>query len=33
MTDRLEIKAQLAVTEAGEITGLAWPFGSADRQA
>ncbi|ETD84173.1 phage major capsid protein [Rhodobacter capsulatus] len=31
MTDRLEIKAQLAVTEAGEITGLAWPFGSADR--
>ena len=31
MTDRLEIKAQLAVTEAGEITGIAWPFGSADR--
>ncbi|SIS57047.1 phage major capsid protein [Phaeovulum vinaykumarii] len=31
MTDRLEIKAQLAASEAGEITGLAWPFGSADR--
>jgi len=31
MTGRLEIKAQLAVSDAGEITGLAWPFGSADR--
>ena len=34
MTDtsgKLEIKADLAVTEAGEITGIAWPFGSADR--
>lgn len=31
MTDRLEIKAALAVSEAGEITGTAWPFGSADR--
>jgi HK97 family phage prohead protease len=31
-TDKtLEIKADLAVTEAGEITGIAWPFGSADR--
>ncbi|MCA0996299.1 phage major capsid protein [Alloyangia pacifica] len=31
MTDRLEIKAALSVTDTGEITGLAWPFGSADR--
>ncbi len=31
MTDRIEIKAALSVSEAGEITGLAWPFGSADR--
>lgn len=31
MTDRLEIKAALAVSDAGEITGTAWPFGSADR--
>ncbi|SOC23597.1 phage major capsid protein, partial [Rhodobacter maris] len=31
MRDRLEVKAELAVSEAGEITGLAWPFGSADR--
>lgn len=31
MADRLEIKAALSVTDAGEITGLAWPFGSADR--
>lgn len=31
MNDRLEIKADLSVTDAGEITGLAWPFGSADR--
>ncbi|PCD76226.1 phage major capsid protein [Pseudothioclava arenosa] len=31
MTDRLEIKADLSVTDAGEITGIAWPFGSADR--
>jgi uncharacterized protein len=30
MTDRLEIKATLAVTDEGEITGNAWPFGSAD---
>jgi len=29
--DRLEIKADLSVTDAGEITGVAWPFGSADR--
>lgn len=29
--DRIEIKAQLAVDDAGEITGLAWPFGSPDR--
>ncbi|MCC0075186.1 MAG: phage major capsid protein [Rhodobacter sp.] len=31
MTERLEIKAQLAVTDEGEITGTAWPFGSPDR--
>jgi HK97 family phage major capsid protein/HK97 family phage prohead protease len=31
MTDRLEVKAALAVTDAGEITGTAWPFGSPDR--
>ncbi|PJF10782.1 phage major capsid protein [Pseudorhodobacter sp. MZDSW-24AT] len=31
MTDRLEFKATLSVTDAGEITGLAWPFGSPDR--
>ncbi|MGV6804081.1 MAG: HK97 family phage prohead protease [Ruegeria sp.] len=31
MTDRVEVKAALSVTDAGEITGLAWPFGSADR--
>ncbi|MCW1919976.1 phage major capsid protein [Rhodobacter sp. KR11] len=31
MTDQLELKASLTVTEAGEITGLAWPFGSSDR--
>jgi HK97 family phage prohead protease len=30
MTERLEIKATLAVTEQGEIVGNAWPFGSAD---
>ena len=28
--DKLEIKATLSVTDAGEITGNAWPFGSAD---
>ncbi|WP_279627808.1 HK97 family phage prohead protease [Thioclava nitratireducens] len=31
MTDRLEVKASLSVSDEGEITGLAWPFGSADR--
>jgi HK97 family phage prohead protease len=31
MTDRIEIKAALAVTDAGEITGIAWPFGIPDR--
>jgi len=31
MTERLEIKADLSVTDTGEITGIAWPFGSADR--
>lgn len=30
-TGQLEIKADLAVSDAGEITGIAWPFGSADR--
>lgn len=31
MTDFLEIKASLTVEDTGEITGLAWPFGSPDR--
>ncbi len=31
MTDRIEVKAALTVTDTGEITGVAWPFGSADR--
>jgi HK97 family phage prohead protease len=30
MMDKLEIKATLSVTDAGEIVGNAWPFGSAD---
>ncbi len=29
--DRLEVKAPLSVSDAGEIVGMAWPFGSADR--
>lgn len=29
--NKFEIKAALSVSDAGEITGLAWPFGSADR--
>ncbi|OKO88059.1 peptidase U35 [Bradyrhizobium sp. NAS80.1] len=28
--DRLEIKASLSVTDAGEIVGTAWPFGEPD---
>ena len=28
--DKLEIKASLAIDDAGEIVGTAWPFGSAD---
>ncbi|MER9306779.1 HK97 family phage prohead protease [Mesorhizobium sp. M0496] len=31
MSDRLEVKAQIAVDEAGTITGLAWPFGTPDK--
>ena len=31
MTDRIEVKAQLTASESGEIEGIAWPFGSADR--
>jgi uncharacterized protein len=31
MTDRLEVKATLAVTDEGEITGLAWLWREADR--
>ena len=31
MTERLEVKADLTVTDEGEITGIAWPFGSPDR--
>jgi HK97 family phage prohead protease len=30
-TSRLDFKASVAVDDAGTITGLAWPFGSADR--
>ena len=30
MSERLEIKAALAIDDAGTITGTAWPFGSAD---
>lgn len=30
MMDHVEIKAALAVSDQGEITGNAWPFGSAD---
>jgi HK97 family phage major capsid protein/HK97 family phage prohead protease len=30
MTERLEIKAALSVDDAGEISGIAWPFGSPD---
>lgn len=29
--DRLEFKTAIGLDEAGTITGLAWPFGSADR--
>lgn len=31
MTDHIEVKAHLTATDAGEITGTAWPFGSPDR--
>ncbi|MCS3740235.1 phage major capsid protein [Rhizobium sp. BK661] len=31
MTERLEIKAALTVDDTGEISGIAWPFGSPDR--
>lgn len=31
MTTHLEVKAALTVSDAGEITGMAWPFGAADR--
>lgn len=31
MSDRIEIKAHLTATETGEITGIAWPFGTPDR--
>jgi len=31
MTDFLEIKAALTVDDTGEISGIAWPFGSPDR--
>ncbi len=30
MTGRIEIKADLGIDEAGAITGIAWPFGTAD---
>ena len=28
--ERIEIKAEVAIDDAGTVTGLAWPFGSAD---
>ncbi len=28
--DRIEIKAEVAIDDAGTVTGLAWPFGTAD---
>jgi len=31
MKSLFEIKADIGVTDAGVITGLAWPFGSPDR--
>lgn len=31
MTVRLECKADIAVSDTGEITGMAWPFGVPDR--
>jgi HK97 family phage prohead protease len=31
MNELLEIKASLAVDDVGAISGIAWPFGSADR--
>lgn len=30
MTDRLEVKAQVAIDDAGSVTGIAWPFGAPD---
>src|SRR5690554_3284443 len=29
--DKLEIKAQVSIDDAGTITGIAWPFGSPDQ--
>lgn len=31
MTVRLDLKAALSVTDAGDLEAIAWPFGSADR--
>ena len=31
MTVQLDCKADLSVSDAGEISGIAWPFGTADR--
>jgi len=30
MTERLEIKAEVAIDDAGTVTGIAWPFGAPD---
>jgi HK97 family phage prohead protease len=30
VVDHLEVKASIAIDDAGEITGIAWPFGSPD---
>lgn len=31
MSDRLELKAQITTEASGQITGIAWPYGTADR--
>lgn len=33
MSDRLELKAAVTVEATGEITGIAWPYGSANASA
>jgi HK97 family phage prohead protease len=31
MSNRIEIKANISVSDAGDITGIAWPYGTPDR--